>query len=210
MSQGPGTPGAAGTRGLRRVACSRLPTRSGVYTVVGYENAGSHHLALVLGDIGQGGPPLVRIHSECLTGDVFGSLRCDCGAQLEEAMRRLEEEGRGVLLYLRQEGRGIGLCNKLRAYELQDLGLDTVEANERLGFPPDLREYSVAAEMLRDLGVGEVRLLTNNPRKEEELGERGVRVTERIPLLVPPTPENRRYLATKRRRLGHLLEEITG
>ena len=151
-------------------------------------------------------PELVRMHSECLTGDVFGSLRCDCGKQLHQAMKQISENGSGVLVYMRQEGRGIGLLNKLRAYELQDHGKDTVEANEALGFPPDLRDYGVGAQILVDLGVRQIRLLTNNPRKIKGLEGYGLKVVERVPLEIPPGDYNCRYLATKKKKLGHLLE----
>ena len=185
---------------------ARLPTRYGEFRASVHAGAvgGPQHLMLTLGEVGAA-PVLVRVHSECLTGDTLGSLRCDCGAQLDLALRLIGAEGRGVLLYLRQEGRGIGLHEKLRAYALQDEGLDTVEANERLGHPADAREYGVAAEMLACAGVAEVRLLTNNPGKVDALEARGVRVVERVPLLVPPTPENGSYLDAKRRKLGHLL-----
>jgi 3,4-dihydroxy 2-butanone 4-phosphate synthase/GTP cyclohydrolase II len=149
---------------------------------------------------------LTRVHSECLTGDVFGSARCDCGDQLELSLSQIADEGRGVVLYLRQEGRGIGLLNKLRAYQLQDEGLDTVEANHQLGFPADARDYSIAAEMLADLGIGAVRLLTNNPAKIDGLSGSGIIVTERVPLAIPSSASNQRYLDTKRVKLGHLLE----
>ncbi|MDP3047374.1 MAG: GTP cyclohydrolase II, partial [Chloroflexota bacterium] len=157
-------------------------------------------------DVADGRPVLVRAHSECLTGEVFGSLRCDCGPQLARAMEIIGAEGRGVILYMRQEGRGIGLCNKLRAYALQEQGLDTVEANERLGFPADLRDYGIGAQILADLGLRELRLLTNNPRKVVGLEGYGLRVVERIPLALPPTAENEAYLRTKQEKLGHLLE----
>ena len=193
---------------VRRVAETRLPTRYGDFTAIAYENLVTSEyaaVALVKGQVAGEEPVLVRIHSECLTGDALGSLRCDCGDQLHTAMRMISEEGRGVLLYMRQEGRGIGLLNKLRAYELQDQGLDTVEANKRLGFPPDLREYGIGAQILVDLGLKKLRQLTNNPRKVAALSGYGLEVVERIPIEMPPNPENIRYLRTKREKLGHLL-----
>ena len=185
---------------------ARLPTRYGEFRARVHADpaGGSQHLTLTIGDVAAG-PVLVRLHSECLTGDTLGSLRCDCGAQLDLALRLIASEGRGVLLYLRQEGRGIGLHDKLLAYALQDQGLDTVEANERLGHPADARDYAVAAEMLGAAGVAGVRLLTNNPGKVCALEAHGVRVVERVPLLVPATAENGSYLDAKRRKLGHLL-----
>ena len=193
---------------VRRVARARLPTRYGDFTAIAYENLVTNEyaaVALVKGQVAGDEPVLVRIHSECLTGDALGSLRCDCGDQLHTAMRMISEEERGVLLYMRQEGRGIGLLNKLRAYELQDQGLDTVEANERLGFPPDLREYGIGAQILVDLGLKKLRLLTNNPRKVVALSGYGLEVVERVPIEMPPNPNNIRYLRTKRQKLGHLL-----
>ncbi len=192
---------------VRRVASAHLPTEYGDFYAHAYENTinGEHHLALVLGEWDPERPVLVRVHSECLTGDALGSLRCDCGEQLHAAMRAVAEEGCGVVLYMRQEGRGIGLLNKLRAYELQDQGLDTVEANEHLGFPPDLRDYGIGAQILYDLGVRKLRLLTNNPRKIVGLQGHGLGVVERVPLEIPPTPANRRYLRAKKEKLGHLL-----
>lgn len=201
---------------LRSATSARLPTRYGEFTASVYDDpdTGDPHLALVRGALGgdlESFPsaddatiPLVRLHSECLTGDVLGSLRCDCGVQLDRALRAIAEHGLGVLLYLRQEGRGIGLHNKIRAYALQDDGLDTVEANEQLGLPADARDYAVAASMLQDLGVQRLRLLTNNPRKLQQLERHGLEVVERVPLVVPPTAENESYLATKRTKLGHL------
>jgi len=194
---------------VRRVTAARMPTTVGDFQALAYENTinGEHHLALVMGaPFPPDDPVLVRVHSECLTGDAFGSLRCDCGEQLHAAMRAIADNGRGVLLYMRQEGRGIGLLNKLRAYELQDQGLDTVEANERLGFPADLRDYGIGAQILCDLGVRKLRLLTNNPRKLVGLRGHGLEVVERVPLEIPPTPNNREYLRAKKEKLGHLLD----
>ncbi len=199
---------------VRRVAAVALPTALGSFQLIAYRERvrpdREPHLALVYGDrTGRDRPaPLVRLHSECLTGDIFGSRRCDCGPQLEAALAMVAATGGGAVLYLRQEGRGIGLLAKLRAYELQEQGLDTVEANERLGLPVDAREYHTAAAMLRDLGLTRLRLLTNNPRKVAGLTAAGVTVTERVPLVIPPSSENQRYLATKRAKLGHLLGDI--
>jgi len=195
---------------VERVASAKLPTEYGEFTVHGYRakvgNTEAEHVALTLGDVASGEPVLVRVHDECLTGDTFHSVRCDCGEQLELALKRIAQEGRGVLLYLRQEGRGIGLMNKLRAYALQDQGLDTVEANERLGFKADERERGVGVQILLDLGVRRARILTNNPQKLVPLY--GLEVVERIPIEVPPRATNRGYLSTKRNKLGHLLTVI--
>jgi GTP cyclohydrolase II len=193
----------------RRVAQAGLPTRYGTFEMFVYD-APEHkeHVALTLGAIDDGEPILVRAHSECLTGDVFGSSRCDCGEQLDESLRFLQEQGRGVLLYLRQEGRGIGLTKKISAYALQEQGLDTVEANLALGLPEDMRDYQAAAEMLLDLGVRRVRLLTNNPAKIEGLERHGVEVTERVPLGISPNPSNLGYLRTKRAKMGHLFPNV--
>ena len=192
---------------VHRVAEARLPTEWGEWRIVGYANdVDAHeHVALVYGDVAGGEEILARMHSRCLTGDVFGSQRCDCGWQLHSAMRMIADEGRGVVVYLDQEGRGIGLLNKLRAYELQDAGADTVEANERLGFKPDLRNYGIGAQILLDLGLKSIRPMTNNPRKIVGLEGYGLRVGERVPISAPSTEENREYLAVKRSKLGHLL-----
>ena len=196
------------TPATRRVAQAGLPTRYGTFEMFVYD-APHHkeHVALTLGAIDDGEPVLVRAHSECLTGDVFGSSRCDCGEQLADSLRFLQEQGRGALLYLRQEGRGIGLTRKISAYALQEQGLDTVEANLALGLPEDMRDYRVAAEMLLDLGARRVRLLTNNPAKIEGLERYGVEVVERVPLGISPNPSNLGYLRTKREKMGHLLPE---
>ena len=189
----------------RQVARASLPTRYGTFEMFVYDTPEhKEHVALTVGAIDDGGPVLVRVHSECLTGDVLGSSRCDCGEQLEDSLRFLQEQGRGILLYLRQEGRGIGLANKISAYALQEQGLDTVEANLALGLPEDAREYRVAAEMLLDLGVRRVHLLTNNPAKIAGLERYGVEVVERIPLSMSPNPSNLGYLRTKREKMGHL------
>jgi 3,4-dihydroxy 2-butanone 4-phosphate synthase/GTP cyclohydrolase II len=192
---------------VRREGETRLPTVYGEFRAVVYENTldGVGHLALVKGEVADGEPVLVRMHSECLTGEVFGSLRCDCGEQLRAAMKMVQRAGRGVIVYIRQEGRGIGLTNKIKAYALQDGGKDTVEANELLGFPPDPRDYGVGAQILADLGLHQIRLITNNPQKRAGLEGYGLEVTERIPLEMPPNQENYRYLKTKRHKLGHLL-----
>jgi 3,4-dihydroxy 2-butanone 4-phosphate synthase/GTP cyclohydrolase II len=193
---------------VNRVAEVKLPTRFGEFTAIAYKSdiTPGEHVALVMGDITSPEPVLVRVHSECLTGDVLGSLRCDCGEQLHIAMQRIGEEGRGVVLYMRQEGRGIGFHNKLRAYELQDNGLDTVEANLALGFAPDLREYGEGAQILVDLGLHEIRFLTNNPKKIIGFEGYGLKVVEQVPIVVSPNPHNIGYLETKKNKMGHLLE----
>jgi 3,4-dihydroxy 2-butanone 4-phosphate synthase/GTP cyclohydrolase II len=199
------------TEGLvRRVASAALPTDHGDFRVIAYESLIDHetHVALVKGEIGAGENVMVRVHSRCLTGDVFHSARCDCGAQLESAMDKIAEEGRGVLLYLNQEGRGIGLSNKIRAYELQDQGFDTVEANERLGFKADQRDYGIGVQILRDLGVKSMRLLSNNPRKLVGLEGYGLSVSEWVPLEIPASEHTRRYLTTKKEKLGHKLTGV--
>lgn len=191
------------------IASSRLPTRHGEFSIHAFEDVetGKEHVALSMGDLANGQPALARLHSECLTGDGFGSLRCDCGPQLEEAMRLVAEAGHGVILYLRQEGRGIGLVNKIRAYALQDAGADTVEANEQLGFGADLREYAMCGDMLRHLGVTQVRLMTNNPKKVAAVEANGVQVVERVPLISGLNPHNEGYMQTKTDKMGHLLPD---
>ena len=201
---------AQGKPFVTRAAAAKLPTEYGTFDIVAYEDSadGKTHVALVHGDLGAGENVLVRVHSSCVTGDIFHSARCDCGPQLDTAMRRIVDEGRGVLLYLNQEGRGIGLANKIRAYSLQDEGFDTVEANERLGFPADRREYGVSVRMLVDLGVHSVRLLSNNPRKLAGVTGDGLSMSERIPLEIPASEFTRRYLKTKKDKLGHELTSV--
>ncbi len=199
---------------IKRVTEAKLPTKHGDFRMIGYENIlnGEHHVALVKGDVSDGEPVLTRVHSECLTGDAFGSLRCDCGEQLAAALERIEEEGRGILLYMRQEGRGIGLINKIKAYSLQEQGMDTVEANLALGFPADMRDYGIGAQILVDLGAKKIKLMTNNPRKIGGLTGYGIEIVDRIPIQMNHNESNEYYLRTKKQKLGHMLnfDEVNG
>lgn len=193
---------------VHRVAEAKLPTKYGEFTAIAYKSDvdPAEHIALVMGDVAGGQPVLVRVHSECATGDIFGSLRCDCGEQLAIALQLIAKEGRGVLIYMRQEGRGIGFHNKIKAYALQDQGMDTVEANVSLGFAPDLRDYGVGAQIMTDLGIREIRLMTNNPKKVISLAGHGLKVVQTVPIVVKPNPHNRRYLETKQNKMGHMLD----
>jgi 3,4-dihydroxy 2-butanone 4-phosphate synthase/GTP cyclohydrolase II len=195
---------------VRKVAEANLPTRRGAFKIHAYESTidREHHVALTLGEITPGDDLLVRVHSQCLTGDIFGSGRCDCGEQLDAALDMIAREGKGVLLYLRQEGRGIGLVHKIMAYQLQDQGHDTVTANEALGFKPDQRDYGIGAQILHELGLRQIRLMTNNPRKFVGLEGYGLQIVDRLPLEIPASDQSRRYLKTKKDKLGHILRSV--